>query len=130
MTAMHIAHFHKATDPASMDAVHINTDAVLFVEELPESQIGKTFIQVSGLRKEGIRITEPLGEVLAHIPALASAFRHYHAGAPPEGASEVHIALNNVSYILPNVSLNPAYWTLHFRDESELRIVDPLPTNL
>ena len=127
---MPIAHFHKATDPATHDEVHINTDAVLFVEEPPESHIGKTSLQVIGLHTDGIRIIEPLVEVLAQLPTLVATFRHYHAGAPPEGASVVHIAAHNVSYVLPNVPHTPVFWTIHFRDESELRVVHPLPAEL
>ena len=127
---MSIAHFHKATDPATHDEVHINTDAVLFVEEPPESQIGKTSIQVTGLHTDGIRITEPLVDVLAQLPSLVATLRHYHAGAPPEGASAVHIAAHNVSYIVPSVPHTPTFWTIRFRDESELRVVHPLPANL
>ena len=96
----------------------------------PETQIGRTLIQVVGLRTDSIRITEPLGEVLSIMPPLVSSFRHYHPGAPIEGASVVHIALHNVSHILPNIPHNPAFWTLHFRDETELRVVHPLPANL
>ena len=128
---MPIARFHKATDPATHDEVHINTEAVLFVEEPPVSQIGSTSIQVIGLHIEGgLRITEPLGEVLEQLPALVATFRHYHAGAPPEGASVVHIATHNVSYVLPNVPHTPTFWTIHFRDESQLRVVHPLPAEL
>ena len=79
---MPIAHFHKATDPATHDEVHINTDAVLFVEEPPASQIGRTAIQVMGLQTDGIRITEELNEVLLQFPLLVTTLRHYHAGAP------------------------------------------------
>ena len=57
---MPIAHFHKATDPATQDEVHINTDAVLYIEEPPASQIGQTTIQVMGLLTDGIRIAEAL----------------------------------------------------------------------
>jgi len=127
---MPVAHFHKATDPATHDEVHINTDAVLFVEELPETQVGKTLLQVMGLRTDGIRITEPLVEVLTQLPVLVATLRHYHAGAPSEGASVVHIATHNVSYVLPNVPHTPAFWTIHFLDESELRVVHPLPAEL
>ena len=62
---MTIEHFHKATDPATEDAVHINTDAVLFVEEPPATQIGLTAIQVMGLHTDGIRVTEELDPVCA-----------------------------------------------------------------
>ncbi|APW43090.1 hypothetical protein [Rhodoferax saidenbachensis] len=127
---MPIAHFHKATDPATEDEVHINTDAVLFVEEPPASQIGRTAIQVMGLQTDGIRITEPLDLVLAQLPALTTTLRHYHAGPPPEGASVLHIATHNVSYVVPNVPHTPTFWTIHFKDASELRVVHPLPADL
>lgn len=127
---MPIAHFHKATDPATEDEVRINTDAVLFIEEPPASQIGRTAIQVMGLQTDGIRITEPLGFVLEQLPALTTTLRHYHAGAPLEGASVVHIAAHNVSYVVPNVPHTPTFWTIHFKDESELRVVHPLPADL
>ena len=127
---MPIVRFHKATNPTTLEEVRVQTDAILYVEELPDTQIGRTTIQVTGLHSDGIRITESLAEVLIYLPALVSTFRHYHAGAPPEGASVVHIAPHNVSHILPNVSHDPAFWTLHFRDESELRVTHPLPANL
>ncbi len=127
---MPIAHFHKATDPATEDEVHINTDAVLFVEQPPANQIGHTAIQVMGLKTDGIRVTEPLSQVLVQLPQLVSTWRHYHAGEPPEGPAVVHIAAHNVSYLVPNVPHTPAYWTIHFKDESELRIIHPLPADL
>ena len=127
---MPIAHFHKASNPNLREEVLINTDAVLFVEVPPETQIGSTSIHVIGLHTDGIRITDSLEEVLLILPPLVSTFRHYHAGAPPEGANAVHVSPTNVSYILPNVANNPAFWIIHFRDESELRVVHPLPPNL
>ena len=127
---MPIAHFHKATDPATEDEVHVNTDAVLYVEEPPSTQIGRTAIQVMGLQTDGIRITEALNEVLVQLPLLVTTLRHYHAGAPSEGASVVHIAAHNISYLVPNVPHVPTFWTIHFKDESELRVVHPLPGNL
>lgn len=127
---MPIAHFHKATNPATEDEVHINTDAVLFVEEPPASQIGRTAIQVMGLKTDGVRVTEELHEVLVQLPLLVSTLRHYHAAAPLEGASVVHIAAHNISYVIPNVPHTPTFWTIHFKDESELRVVHPLPGDL
>lgn len=127
---MPIAHFHKATDPATEDEVHINTDAVLYVEEPPATQIGRTAMQVMGLQTDGIRITEDLSQVLVQLPLLVATWRHYHAGEPPEGASVVHIATHNVSYVVPNVPHTPAFWTVHFKDASELRVVHPLPMDL
>ena len=127
---MPIAHFHKATDPATHDEVHINTDAVLYVEEPPNTQIGKTTIQVMGLKSDGIRIAEELNQVLVQLPLLVATLRHYHAGAPLEGASVVHIAAHNISYVVPNVPHTPPFWTIHFKDESELRVVHPLPGDL
>ena len=79
---MTIEHFHKATDPATDDEVHINTDAVLFVEEPPTAQIGRTAVQVMGLQTDGIRVTEELSQVLERLPVLVMTLRHYHA-APP-----------------------------------------------
>lgn len=127
---MPIAHFHKATDPATDDEVHINTNAVLYVEEPPTSQIGRTAIQLMGLQTDSIRITEPLGQVLVQLPQLVTTWRHYHAAEPPEGPALVHIAPHNVSYAVPNVPHVPTYWTIHFLDESELRVVHPLPIDL
>ena len=127
---MPIVQFHKATNPNMPEAVLINTDAVLFVEVPPETQIGSTSIHVVGLHTDTIRITDPLVDVLSILPPLVSTYRHYHAGAPHEGATAVHIAPKNVSYILPNAAQNPAFWIIHFRDESELRVVHPLPANL
>ena len=103
---------------------------MLFVEVPPETQIGSTSIHVVGLHTDSIRITDPLVDVLSILPPLVSTYRHYHAGAPHEGATAVHIAPKNVSYILPNAGHNPAFWIIHFRDESELRVVHPLPANL
>jgi hypothetical protein len=127
---MPIAHFHKATNPATEDEVHINTNAVLYVEEPPVSQIGQTAMQVMGLLTDGVRVTESLSLVLEQLPALSMTLRHYHAGAPPEGASVVHIASHNVSYIVPNTPHAPTFWTIHFKDASELRVVHPLPMDL
>ena len=127
---MPIAHFHKATDPATDDEVHINTDAVLFLEEPPTTKIGRTAIQVMGLQTDSIRIIEELNDVLLQLPVMVTTLRHYHAGAPPEGANVVHIAPHNISYIVPNVPHTPTFWTIHFKDESELRVVHPLPGDL
>lgn len=127
---MPIAHFHKATDPVTEDEVHINTDAVLFVEEPPVTQIGRTAIKMMGLQTDGIRISEELNEVLLQLPLLVTTLRHYHAGAPSEGASVVHIAAHNISYVVPNVPHRPTFWTIHFKDESQLLVVHPLPGDL
>ena len=127
---MTIEHFHKATDPATDDEVHINTDAVLFVEEPPTAQIGRTAVQVMGLQTDGIRVTEELSQVLERLPVLVMTLRHYHAAPPPEGAGVVHIAAHNISFVVPNVPHTPTFWTIHFKDESELRVVHPLPGEL
>ena len=127
---MSVELFHKATDPATDDEVFINTDAVLFVEAPPAKQLGQTSIQVMGLRTDGIRIAEALTEVLERMPLMVATLRHYHAGEPAEGASVVHIAPHNVSYVLPNIPHKPSFWTIYFKDETELRVVHPLPGDL
>ena len=128
---MSIVHFTRATNPAKPgDEVHINSDAILFVEQPPEDQVGATAIRMMGLKTGSLRVSEALGQVLCHLPVLVQAQRHYHAGEPAAGASKVHIALHNVSHLSPNVPQNPVFWTVRFKDESELRILPPLPTGL
>ena len=127
---MPILHFGRATDPPIHEAVHINTDAILFVEKCHNMQVGKTAIHVMGLDAEPIRVTESLTEVLVHLPGFVQARRHYLAAEPANGADAVHIAAQNVSYVLPNVPQAPLFWTVHFTDASELCIVEPLPARL
>jgi hypothetical protein len=128
---MPILHFNKATNPAtSDDCVHINSDAILFVHESPNMQMGKTEIQVIGLKTESIRVVETLDQVLAQLPELVRVHRHYHAGEPSNGASIVHIAVHNVSYLRRNVPQGQPFWTIRFTDEYELRIIEPLPRGL
>lgn len=129
-TVMPLVHFNKATDPAIAEKVHINTDSILFVEKCHGIQIGKTAIKVMGLEIEPIRVDEPLSLVLAHLPGLIEARRHYLVGGPPKGSSVVHVSAQNISYLLPNTPQEPAFWTAHFKDASELCIMDPLPPSL
>ena len=128
---MPIVHFHRATNPAtSDDCVHINSDAILFVQESPNMQMGKTEIQVIGLKTASIRVIETLDEVLMHLPDLAQVHRHYHAGEPSNGANKVHIAAQKVSYLRRSVPHGQAFWIIRFKDEYELRNIEPLPSGL
>src|ERR1035437_2111354 len=128
---MPILHFNRATNPAtSDDCVHINSDAILFVHESPNMQMGKTEIQVIGLKTESIRVIETLDQVLAQLPDLVRVHRHYHAGEPSNSANIVHIAVHNLSYLRRNVPQGQPFWTIRFTDEYELRIIEPLPPGL
>ena len=128
---MPIVRFNRATNPAtSDDCVHINSDAILFVHESPNKQMGKTEIQVIGLKTESIRVVETLDQVRAQLPDLVRVHRHYHAGEPSNGANIVHIAVHNVSYLRRNVPQGQHFWTIRFKDEYELRIIDPLHPGL
>lgn len=127
---MPILFFNNATDAATRDDVHINPAAVRFVEAALENKLGHTNIHVLGYKVSGIRVTEQIATVLASLPGLVQATRHYHAGEPAMGASTLFVAPHNLSFIRPNVPKDPTFWILRFTDESELRIVGPLPQGL
>jgi hypothetical protein len=75
-------------------------------------------------------VVESADEVVAAIGGLASASRHYLAGAPGGSPSTVYVAAANVSHARPNNQSNPAFWYLYFVDGYELRVLDPLPVAL
>ena len=128
---MPIVHLNKATDLApSADCVHINTDAILFVEESPGMQMGKTAIHLMGLKNAIVRVTETLDQVLAKVPGLVQAHRHFHAGEPSSGDHAVHVAVQNVSYERQTMLQGQPFWTIRFKDEYELRVIEPLPVGL
>lgn len=122
--------FCKANNPPTIEAVHINAGAVLFVEAASEHQVGQTLIQVFGQTEQGVRVVESVSNVLDVMPGSVAAYRHYHAGSPPEGESVVHIFPFNVVTITPNIPHDPVFWTITFKDRSTLRIMTPLPTGL
>lgn len=88
---MPIIRLRRATNPPTPEAVHINSGAVLFVEAATENQVGQTMIQMFGQTEQGIRVVESIQHVLEALPGSFGAYRHYHAGAPLEGESVVHI---------------------------------------
>ncbi len=127
---MPIVHFHKAANPPTPEVVHINASAVLFVEGATEHQVGQTLVQVFGQTEQGIRVAEPLSQVLEMLPGSFGTYRHYHAGAPPEGESVVHIYEHNIASISPNIPHDPVFWTITFKDQFSLRVMAPLPLGL
>lgn len=127
---MPIVQFHKANNPPTPEAIHINAGAVLFVEAATEHQVGQTLIQVFGQSEQGIRVAESFQRVLEVLPGSFGAYRHYHAGAPPEGESVVHIYEHNIASIAPNTPVDPVFWTITFKDKSTLRVMAPLPLGL
>lgn len=127
---MAIFPFCKATNPPTIDPVHVNAGAILFVEATSENQVGQTMIQVFGQTEQGVRVVESVSNVLDVIPGAIAAHRHYHAGAPPEGESLVHIYTHNIATITPNTPHEPMFWTITFKDQFVLRVMAPLPMGL
>ncbi|MES2949632.1 MAG: hypothetical protein V4858_13910 [Pseudomonadota bacterium] len=127
---MSIIQFRRSINPATYEAVHINSDAVLFVEATTEHQVGQTLVQVFGQTEQGLRVVESLSHALEMLPGSVAAHRHYHAGAPPEGESIVHIYTSNIASIVPNTPHEPVFWTITFKDKFALRVLDPLPIGL
>lgn len=127
---MSIIQFRKATNPPTNEAVHIHAGAVLFVETTAERQVGQTLIQVFGQTDQGMRVVEPVSQVLEVLPGSVAAYRHYQAAAPVEGESVVHIYTPNIASIAPNTPHDPAFWTITFKDQYALRVRSPLPIGL
>ena len=127
---MAIIPFCKANNPPTIEPVHINAEAILFVEATSEHQVGQTLIQVFGQTEQGVRVVESVSSVLDVLPGSIAAYRHYHAGAPPEGESVVHIYTHNISTIAPNTPHDPVFWTITFKDQFALRLKAPLPVGL
>ena len=73
---------------------------------------------------------ESIQHVLEALPGSFGAYRHYHAGAPPEGESVVHIYEHNIASISPNTPHDPVFWTITFKDQFALRVMAPLPLGL
>lgn len=127
---MPIIQLRRATNPPTLEAVHINAGAVLFVEAATEHQIGQTLIQVFGQTEQGIRVVESIQQVLDLLPGSFGAYRHYHAGAPAEGESVVHIFEHNIAFLTPNTPQDPVFWTVTFKDQFALRVMAPLPLGM
>jgi hypothetical protein len=127
---MAIIPFCKANNPPTIEAVHIHAGAVLFVEAATEHQVGQTLIQVFGQTEQGVRVVESVPSVLDVLPGSVAAHRHYHAGAPAEGESVVHIYPSNIATVAPNTPTDPIFWTITFKDRYSLRIMAPLPIGL
>jgi hypothetical protein len=130
LPTMPIIQLQRATNPPTPEAVHINPGAVLFVEAVIEHQIGQTLIQVFGQKEQGIRVVETIQHVLDALPGSFGAYRHYHAGAPVDGESVVHIYEHNIASISPNTPHDPMFWTITFKDQFALRVTAPLPLGL
>ncbi|MDO9403362.1 MAG: hypothetical protein Q7T87_04985 [Polaromonas sp.] len=120
--------FNKATDPAAPDDLHINTDAVLYVEASRPDLVGQTTIHLLGQGSMVNAVTESIGTVASTIGGLVAARRHYLAPPPDDGASTVYLSPVNISYIRPNRPAAPEFWYVKFVDGSEVRITDPLPS--
>ena len=127
---MAIILFCKANNPPTIEPVHINAGAILFVEAATEQQVGQTLIQVFGQTEQGVRVVESVPSVLEVLPGSIAAHRHYHAGAPPEGASVVYIYSHNIATVVPNTPHEPVFWTITFKDQFALRVMSPLPIGL
>ncbi|RYX97737.1 MAG: hypothetical protein EOO28_02550 [Comamonadaceae bacterium] len=119
--------FNKATDPAAPDDLHINTNAVLYVEASRPDLVGQTTIHLLGQGSIVNAVTESIGTVVAAIGGMVAAKRHYLAPPPDDGASTLYLFPANISYIRPNLPASPDFWYVKFVDGSEVRIVDPLP---
>lgn len=122
--------FNKANDPAAPDDLRLNTTAVLYVEASRPDLLGQTTIHLLGQGTTVHAVTQPISIVVSEIGGLVVAKRHYLAPPPDGGASSVHIAPWNVSYVRPNLPLAQDFWYVTFVDGSELRIIDPLPAGL
>jgi len=120
----------RATNPPTPEAVHINPTAVLFVEAVPEQQVGQTSVQVFGQTQESIRVVDSLAKVLEMLPGSVAVRRHYHAVIPPDGGSVVHVYPSNVASIVSDTAHEPMFWTITFKDRFELRVKSPLPSTL
>ena len=122
--------FNKATDPAALDDLRINTTAVLYVEASRPDLVGQTTIHMLGQGSAVNAVLEPIGTVVRAIGGLVAGQRHYLASPPNAGASTVYILPANVSHIRPNQSAAPEFWFIKFIDGSELRVVAPLSDGL
>lgn len=127
---MAITPFNKANNPPTPEAVHINSGAVLFVEATPKHQVGQTLLQVFGQTEQSVRVVESVSQVLRSLPGSIATYRHYEAGAPPDGASVIHLYADNIATIVPNTPHEPMFWTITFKDLFSLRIAAPLPIGL
>lgn len=119
--------FNKATDPAAPDDLHINTQAVLYVEASRPDLVGQTTIHLLGQGSIVNAVTESIGTVVSAIGGMVAAKRHYLAPPPDDGASTLYLFPANISYIRPNAPTSPEFWYVKFVDGSEVRIVNPLP---
>ena len=69
---MAIIPFCKANNPPTIEAVHINSNAILFVESTAENQVGQTLVQIFGQTEQGVRVVESVAHVLEVFPPLPS----------------------------------------------------------
>ena len=122
--------FNKATDPLAPDDLHVNTNAVLYVEASRPDLVGQTTIHLLGQGTTVNAVTESIGTVVTCIGGLVACKRHYLAPPPDDGASTVYVSPYNVSYVRPNLPASHEFWYIRFLDGSEIRVVDPLPDGL
>ena len=69
---MAIIPFCKANNPPTIEAVHINSNAILFVESTAENQVGQTLVQIFGQTEQGVRVVESVAHVLEVFPPTAT----------------------------------------------------------
>jgi hypothetical protein len=122
--------FNKATDPLAHDGLHVNTNAVLYVEASRPDLLGQTTIHLLGQGTTVNAVTESIGTVVSSLGGLVVCKRHYLAPPPDDGASIVYVSPYNVSYVRPNLPASHEFWYIRFLDGSELRVMDPLPAGL
>ena len=122
--------FNKATDPLTHDDLHVNTNAVLYVEASRPGLLGQTTIHLLGQGTTVNAVTESIGTVASSLGGLVACKRHYLSPPPDDGASTVYVASCNVSYVRPNLPESREFWYIRFLDGSELRVMDPLPVGL
>lgn len=119
--------FNKATDPAAPDDLRINSSTVLYVEASRPDLVGQTTIHMIGQGSSVNAVIETVGTVVSAIGGLVAVQRHYLAAPPEDGASTLYLSPANVSYVRPNHPAHPEFWYVRFVDESEVRVMAPLP---
>lgn len=122
--------FNKATDALAPDDLHVNTNAVLYVEASRSDLVGQTMIHLLGQGTAVNAVTESIGTVASSIGGLLACKRHYLSPQPDDGASSVYVSPYKVSYVRPNLPESHEFWYIRFLDGSELRVADPLPDGL
>jgi hypothetical protein len=122
--------FNKANNPSAPDELRINPDAVLYVEASRPDLMGATMIHLLGEGTTVNSVSDSLGTVVSAIQGLVAATRHYLAGPPETGASTVYISPRHISFVRPNLPAAADFWVIRYTDGSELRVLDPLPSQL